>query len=165
MSKRKGMSADDKRRVILKIYHERKEPFNLKEIETIASSFIRRYLIGESFCKPNSKFKCLGPVEVVNSINRRRTGGSYEKAVKISPCPKMKNMTNWAHPNISFDCHSHFKGRTISLLAVMSILRVLVLFYYIGMKTVKNLAGKKLKTRKFEIWKKKTPIAQNERHR
>ena len=42
MSKRKGMSADDKRRVILKIYHERKEPFNLKEIETIASKQVRR---------------------------------------------------------------------------------------------------------------------------
>ena len=56
------------------------------------------------------------------------TGSSYEKAVKISPCPKMKNMTNWAHPNVSFDNHTHFKGRTISLLAVMSILRVLVLF-------------------------------------
>ena len=36
----------------------------------------------------------------------------YEKAVKIYPCPKMKNMTNWAHTNVSFDCHSHFKGRT-----------------------------------------------------
>ena len=41
MSKRKGMSADDKRRVILKIYHDRKEPFNLKEIETIASKLVR----------------------------------------------------------------------------------------------------------------------------
>ena len=75
----------------------------------------------------------------------------YEKAVKISPCPKMKNMTNWAHTNVSFDCHSNFNDRNISLLAVMSILRVLVLFYYIGMKTVKNLTGKKLKTRKFEM--------------
>ena len=81
------------------------------------------------------------------------TGGSYDKAVKISPCPKMKNMTNCAHPKVSFDHHTHFKVRTISLLAVMSILRVLVLFYYIGMKTVKNLTDKKLKTRKIEIWK------------
>ena len=37
MSKRKGLSADDKRRVILKIYHDKKEPFNLKEMETAAS--------------------------------------------------------------------------------------------------------------------------------
>lgn len=37
MSKRKGLSADDKRRVILKIYHEKKEPFNLKEMELLAS--------------------------------------------------------------------------------------------------------------------------------
>lgn len=36
------MSADDKRRVILKIYHDRKEPFNLKEIETIASKQVRQ---------------------------------------------------------------------------------------------------------------------------
>ena len=33
MSKRKGLSADEKRRVILDIYHSQKEPFNLKEIE------------------------------------------------------------------------------------------------------------------------------------
>ena len=45
MSKRKGMSADDKRRVILKIYHERKEPFNLKEIETIASKQVRPVIL------------------------------------------------------------------------------------------------------------------------
>ncbi len=35
--KRKGLSVDDKRRVILNIYHEKQEPFNLKEIETIGS--------------------------------------------------------------------------------------------------------------------------------
>eukprot|EP01032_Pedospumella_encystans_P021635 gene21635-24534_t len=35
--KRKGLSAEEKRNVILGIYHDRKEPFNLKEIETIAS--------------------------------------------------------------------------------------------------------------------------------
>jgi Mnd1 HTH domain len=40
MSKRKGLSAEDKRRVILSIYHEKKEPFNLKEIETLASKMV-----------------------------------------------------------------------------------------------------------------------------
>jgi hypothetical protein len=35
--KRKGMSLDDKRDTILKIYHERKEPLNLKEIENYGS--------------------------------------------------------------------------------------------------------------------------------
>ena len=37
MSKR-GMSIDDKRRAILSVYHELKEPLNLKEIEKAASS-------------------------------------------------------------------------------------------------------------------------------
>jgi hypothetical protein len=37
------MSADDKRRVILKIYHDRKEPFNLKEIELIASKQVEEH--------------------------------------------------------------------------------------------------------------------------
>lgn len=37
MSKRKGLSADEKRKVILDIYHCQKEPFNLKEIEKLAS--------------------------------------------------------------------------------------------------------------------------------
>jgi hypothetical protein len=37
MSKRKGFSATDKRRVILKIYHDKKEPFNLKEMEKEAT--------------------------------------------------------------------------------------------------------------------------------
>ena len=37
MSKRKGLSADEKRRVILDIYHSHKEPFNLKEIEVLVS--------------------------------------------------------------------------------------------------------------------------------
>lgn len=37
MSKRKGMSATDKRRVILKIYHDKKEPLNLKEMEKEAT--------------------------------------------------------------------------------------------------------------------------------
>ena len=31
------MSADEKRAVILSIYHEQKVPFNLKEIEALAS--------------------------------------------------------------------------------------------------------------------------------
>jgi len=35
--KRKGLSIDEKKRVILGIYHERKEPFNLKEIENHGS--------------------------------------------------------------------------------------------------------------------------------
>mmetsp|Transcript_7644 Transcript_7644/g.7861 ORF Transcript_7644/g.7861 Transcript_7644/m.7861 type:complete len:221 (+) Transcript_7644:164-826(+) len=35
--KRKGLSAEDKRAVILKIYHDKKEPLNLKEIESLAS--------------------------------------------------------------------------------------------------------------------------------
>lgn len=37
MSKR-GMSVDDKRRVILSVYHDLKEPLNLKEIEKLASA-------------------------------------------------------------------------------------------------------------------------------
>lgn len=35
--KKKGLSADEKRSVILDIYHTEKVPFNLKEIETLAS--------------------------------------------------------------------------------------------------------------------------------
>jgi hypothetical protein len=35
--KKKGLSADEKRSTILSIYHTYKEPFNLKEIETLAS--------------------------------------------------------------------------------------------------------------------------------
>eukprot|EP01038_Epipyxis_sp_PR26KG_P011214 gene11214-15047_t len=35
--KRKGLSVEDKRRVILGIYHDKKEPLNLKEIENLAS--------------------------------------------------------------------------------------------------------------------------------
>lgn len=37
MSKKKGMSAEEKRAVILNIYHEQKVPFNLKEMEGLAS--------------------------------------------------------------------------------------------------------------------------------
>lgn len=37
MSKRRGLSLEDKRRVILSVYNDKREPFNLKEIETIAS--------------------------------------------------------------------------------------------------------------------------------
>ncbi len=37
MSKKRGLSLDDKRNVILSIYHEAKEPMNLKEIEAKAS--------------------------------------------------------------------------------------------------------------------------------
>jgi hypothetical protein len=37
MSK-KGLSKDQKQKVILSIYHEMKEPFNLKEIEKAASN-------------------------------------------------------------------------------------------------------------------------------
>ena len=38
--KKRGLSVDDKRKVILGIYHDRKEPFNLKEIETLASKLV-----------------------------------------------------------------------------------------------------------------------------
>lgn len=37
MSKRKGLSAEQKRERLLEIYHTRKEPFNLKEIESLGS--------------------------------------------------------------------------------------------------------------------------------
>ena len=37
MSKRKGLSLEEKRKVILGIYHQQREPFNLKEIESIGS--------------------------------------------------------------------------------------------------------------------------------
>ncbi len=37
MSKKRGLSGDEKRNVILSIYHDQSEPFNLKEIETLAS--------------------------------------------------------------------------------------------------------------------------------
>jgi len=37
MSKKRGLSVEDKRRVILKIYHDQKQPFNLKEIEHYGS--------------------------------------------------------------------------------------------------------------------------------
>mmetsp|Transcript_9491 Transcript_9491/g.14290 ORF Transcript_9491/g.14290 Transcript_9491/m.14290 type:complete len:211 (+) Transcript_9491:81-713(+) len=35
--KKKGLSAEEKRQIILDIYHSQKEPFNLKEIENLAS--------------------------------------------------------------------------------------------------------------------------------
>lgn len=38
--KKRGMSAEDKRRVILDVYHDVKEPFNLKEIENTASKLV-----------------------------------------------------------------------------------------------------------------------------
>lgn len=37
MSKKKGLSVEEKRKVILGIYHVQKEPFNLKEMEAIGS--------------------------------------------------------------------------------------------------------------------------------
>lgn len=37
MSKKKGLSAEEKKTVILSIYHGEKVPFNLKEIEGLAS--------------------------------------------------------------------------------------------------------------------------------
>ncbi len=37
MSKKRGLSLEDKRKCILSIYHDEKVPFNLKEIETIGS--------------------------------------------------------------------------------------------------------------------------------
>jgi hypothetical protein len=36
------MSAEDKRKTILKIYHDKKEPFNLREIETIGAKQVRK---------------------------------------------------------------------------------------------------------------------------
>jgi hypothetical protein len=38
--KKRGLSADDKRKVILNLYHEKCEPFNLKELETTASKLV-----------------------------------------------------------------------------------------------------------------------------
>ena len=35
--KRKGLSLEDKRKVLLSIYHDQKEPFNLKEMEALGS--------------------------------------------------------------------------------------------------------------------------------
>ena len=35
--KRKGLSGDEKRDAILRVYHEQMQPFNLKEIENLAS--------------------------------------------------------------------------------------------------------------------------------
>ena len=52
------MSADDKRRVILKIYHEKKEPFNLKEIETIASKQVRLVIPNELAMQYEVKVLC-----------------------------------------------------------------------------------------------------------
>lgn len=37
MSKKRGLSVEDKRKIILSIYHDNKVPFNLKEIESVAS--------------------------------------------------------------------------------------------------------------------------------
>lgn len=37
MSKKRGLSVEDKREIILKVYHDKKEPFNLKEIENLGS--------------------------------------------------------------------------------------------------------------------------------
>jgi hypothetical protein len=40
MSKRKGVSFEDKKKAILSIYHEQLVPFNLKEIESIGSRMV-----------------------------------------------------------------------------------------------------------------------------
>ena len=37
MSKKRGLSVDDKRRVILNLYHDTKQPYNLKEVEQLGS--------------------------------------------------------------------------------------------------------------------------------
>jgi len=37
MSKKRGVSAEDKRKILLNIYHSKKEPFNLKEMESLGS--------------------------------------------------------------------------------------------------------------------------------
>ena len=37
MSKKRGLSVDDKRRVILNLYHETKQPYNIKEVEQLGS--------------------------------------------------------------------------------------------------------------------------------
>jgi len=37
MSKRKGVSLEEKRQRILRIYHESKDVFNIKEVEKLAS--------------------------------------------------------------------------------------------------------------------------------
>ncbi len=57
MSKKRGLSVDDKRKVILKIYHDEKTPFNLKEIERIGSKFgvVQQTIkdINQSLCDDN----------------------------------------------------------------------------------------------------------------
>jgi len=44
MSKKKGLSAEEKRKVILSIYHDKKEPFNLKEMENLASRAVSLHM-------------------------------------------------------------------------------------------------------------------------
>jgi hypothetical protein len=43
--KKRGLSVDDKRDIILSIYHEAKEPFNLKELESHASKKVIHLLL------------------------------------------------------------------------------------------------------------------------
>ncbi len=38
--KKRGLSVDDKRKVILDIYHQKAEPMNLKEVETFGSKAV-----------------------------------------------------------------------------------------------------------------------------
>ena len=45
MSKKRGLSVEDKRRLILSIYHDNKEPYNLKDIENLASRMVSLLLI------------------------------------------------------------------------------------------------------------------------
>jgi hypothetical protein len=44
MSKKRGLSLDDKRQAILSIYHEQQQPFNLKEIELLGSKSVNLLL-------------------------------------------------------------------------------------------------------------------------
>ena len=91
-------------------------------------------------------FSCFGPI-----------GGSYEKAVKVCKCPRMKIITNWADPKESFtplELPTPLEGRTISLLAVEFIVRNLMLLFLSRRKNRQDFDWKKLKTRKFEKMKK-----------
>ena len=45
MSKKRGLSVEDKRRVILSIYHDNKEPYNLKDIENLASRMVSKFCL------------------------------------------------------------------------------------------------------------------------
>ena len=89
------------------------------------------------YCSVRDQCSCT--VVLVQTVPTKET-------LKVSACPKMKNMTNWVHRKVSFGYPTHFTGKSISLLTYVSIRRVSkCLSLNVRVKIVKILTEKKTK--------------------